>query len=311
MQGLKLAREFFKKNKKVFQDGFPDVYDRIAFGLVGEGSECFGYDDEISKDHDFGPSFNLWMTEEDYHLYGTDIQKAYDNLLRDTDNDYSENHSVYGKNRRGVSTIETFYKNKTGDMNGPKTLKDWLFIPEYSLAEAVNGEVFEDTLGSFSKIRARLTEGFPEDVRKKKIAARAAMMAQSGQYNYRRCLLHGEEGAARLALSEFVKHTIQMIYLLNNKYCPYYKWMFKGMSKLPILGALSEGLTALLCAPDSDDNIQVKIAMIEQISAQIIEELKKQKLSESESDYLESHAFSVMETIEDEEIKSLHVMAGI
>lgn len=311
MQGLELAREFFGKNKIIFQQNFPQVYTRMAFGLVGEGSECFGYDDEISKDHDFEPAFCIWLTEKDYKKYGEEIQKVYEKLPKDFFRDELKSQSAYGKNRRGVSSIESFYKNKTGDVKGPQTLRDWLFVPEYSLAEAVNGEVFEDYSGKFSKIRKTLLKGYPEDVRKKKIAARAAMMAQSGQYNYRRCLLHGEEGAARLALTEFVRHTIQMIYLLNNRYCPYYKWMFRGMKELPILTELSEGLTALLLASDTEENIQVKTAIIEQICLQVIEELKRQNLSNSESDYLETHAFDVMKKIEDEELKTLHVMAGI
>ncbi len=27
---------------------------RIAVGLVGKGSDCFGFDDVLSQDHDFG-----------------------------------------------------------------------------------------------------------------------------------------------------------------------------------------------------------------------------------------------------------------
>ena len=311
MQGLELSKKYFEHNKQILKKNFPEVYERMAFGLVGEGSECFGFDDEISRDHDFEPAFSIWLTREDFETYGEQIQKVYEQLPKELDGISLKHNSAYGKNRRGVASIDSFYQNKTGGKQGPETLQDWLFVPEYSLAEAVNGEVFLDHLGAFSKVREKMLKGYPEDVRKKKIAARAASMAQSGQYNYRRCLAHGESGAARLALDEFIRHTIQMIYLLNNRYCPYYKWMFRGMSKLSILGDLAESLTALLCAPDSEENLQVKLAIVEQISGKVIEELKHQKLSDSDSDYLESHAFSVMDKIEDETLKKLHVMAGI
>ena len=83
------------------------------------------------------------------------------------------------------------------------------------------------------------------------------------------------------------------------------------MGQLEVLGGLVNGLTALLCAPDTEENIQVKQNIIEQVSAQIAMEMKVQKLTDAESDYLESHAFSVMEHIEDEKLRSLHVMAGV
>ena len=49
-------------------------------------------------------------------------------------------------------------------------------------------------------------------------------MAQSGQYNYERCVKRGESGAASLALYEFVKNAVSTVYLLNNAYEPFYKW---------------------------------------------------------------------------------------
>lgn len=68
---------------------------------------------------------------------------------------------------------------------------EWLYTPEHSLACAVNGRVFYDGCGEFSAVRRELEAGYPEDVRLKKMAARAVLMAQSGQYNYSRCLRRG------------------------------------------------------------------------------------------------------------------------
>ena len=308
MKGLEQSKLFYEQCKEKIRIKFPEIFLRMAMGLVGEGSECFGFDDEISVDHDFDKGFCIWLTEEDYERYGTKIQQLYFQLLS---GEKTEINSAYGAERRGVLSVGQFYLQKTGGVKGPETVMDWLFVPEYSLAECVNGEVFTDPLGEFTKIRNQLLRGYPEEVRKKKIAARAAKMAQSGQYNYRRCLAHGEDGAARLALDGFVQHTIHMVYLLNNKYCPYYKWMFRGMEQLAILSEIKEELTALLCAPDTEENIQVKMAIIEQIAGRVIEELKRQGLSTEDGDYLESHGFSVMEKITDSDLKSLHIMAGI
>ena len=118
-------------------------------------------------------------------------------------------HSALGSSGTGVMRISDFYRRTIGSADAPHAWQDWLYTPSTAFAEAVNGEVFRDDLGQFSRIRNESANGMPEDVRRKKLAARLAFMAQSGQYNYSRCLAHGEEGAAMLAVSEFVKNTAE------------------------------------------------------------------------------------------------------
>ena len=50
----------------MIERNFPKLVGRYAAGMVGEGSGCFGFDDEISRDHDFGPGFCIWLTDDDY-----------------------------------------------------------------------------------------------------------------------------------------------------------------------------------------------------------------------------------------------------
>ena len=175
-------------------------------------------------------------------------------------------------------------------------------LPSFALAAATSGEVFYDGPGEFSRIRASLLSGMPEDVRKKKIAARAALMAQSGQYNFRRCLAHGESGAAMLAAGEFVRESLGMIFLLNRAHMPFYKWAFRAMDRLPVLGDQKEVLETILRSPSEES--------METVAAAVIAELRAQDLTDGNWDYLEPHAYRVMEKIENREIASLHVMEG-
>ncbi len=92
--------------------------------------------------------------------------------------------------------------------------------------------------------RNALLPCYPEDVRLKKLAARAATMAQSGQYNYYRMMRRGDVFGARLALGEFLNAALSMMYLLNFRYEPFYKWQFAGAEGLVAMDerpALPEG----------------------------------------------------------------------
>lgn len=78
MNGLELARYYYETaGKQALERQVPDLVPRLAIGLAGEGSECFGLDDELSRDHDWGPAFCIWMTEEDFVKHGVQVQAVY------------------------------------------------------------------------------------------------------------------------------------------------------------------------------------------------------------------------------------------
>jgi hypothetical protein len=202
-------------------------------------------------------------------------------------------------------TISSFFRRHIGLDGVPENPLQWLNIPEYALAEAVNGEVFTDDLGEFSRIREKLLYGMPEDVRRKKVAGHAVMMAQSGQYNFARCLKHGETAAAAVAIHEFVIHAVPLAFLLNFRFAPYYKWMFRAMHQLPQLAGVVPALESLLTGALGNDE---KIAVIETIAAKYISVMREQGLSNIQSNYLEDHAFAVIDGIGNQQLRSMHIM---
>ncbi|MGN0299203.1 MAG: DUF4037 domain-containing protein [Lachnospiraceae bacterium] len=325
MKGLELCRAYFEAyGRQLVHETAPDYENRVAFGLVGHGSECFGFDDEISTDHDFGPGFCMWLTKEDFTQVGARLQEAYEQLPNSFMGYSARNVTRQGGGRVGAMEIDSFYAQFVGEM--PKTKLDWLDLSEEYLATATNGAVFYDPLGEFTKKREQLLSYFPEDVRRKKLAARAAKMAQSGQYNYSRCMNRGETVAATLALAEFVEQTIAAVYLLNNKYMPYYKWKFHGMESLPKCQDVA-AMIQLLCELPLQKEVWTaemraqwtvmlntndkKVLLIEWICGKIIEEMKMQGLTESDSDYMEAHAYEIMERISDDTIRQMHLMEGV
>lgn len=83
VSGLKLARAFWTQmGKPMIAAKYPQYAGRIASGLVGHGSECYGFDDAYSQDHDFGPRFCLWLTDEDYAAIGEQLEADYEALPR-------------------------------------------------------------------------------------------------------------------------------------------------------------------------------------------------------------------------------------
>lgn len=305
MKGLEKSRELYETlGKPMLHELFPDFENRIAAGLAGHGSECFGYDDEVSLDHDYEPGFCLWITGEDDVLFGPRLNRAYNSLPIPR----AKQRSLGGGSSTGVRIIEDFYRPYIGSNSPPEELLHWLSLPSWALAEATNGQVFRDDLGEFSHIREILLHGMPEDVRKKHLAAKCLAAAQAGQYNYARCLEHGEDGAAVLALGKFVTAAAEAIYLLNRRHAPYYKWLLRGLRGLPLLSSCAPGLELILTGDNDKSGQNLKAGLIEDISAQIIKELRAQDLTHGTWDFLEPHAYEIAQRIKSPELKTLPLM---
>lgn len=307
MKHLELSKKYFEAfGKPLIEQGFPQLADRYAAGLVGQGSGCFGFDDEYSQDHDFAPGFCVWLTDEDYAKYGEELQKAYDYLPVEFEG-FSKNN-ILDDTRMGVMRISDFYESFTGCTDIPATNMDWFLISENNLATVTNGEVFEDKLGEFTRIRDGLKTGYPKDVLYKKLAARVCVISQAGQYNYQRCLKRSDKITAALAVSRFAEAVLSTLYLLNNSAAPFYKWMYKGLEFLngnDDAEKLLKELKALLTSAPSAEGI----LRIEAICSLLIKIMTEKLELEFAGYYLQDYAPQLMGRIDDPELKILHPMA--
>ena len=313
MKGLELSRAFFEEyGRPMLETQFPELLPVLAAGLFGSGSECFGYDDDISRDHDFEPGFCIFLPGEDV-VSRRDaflLERAYAKLPRYFRGFERSLLSPVGGNRHGVLRTAEFFQRMVGAADGNLEQLQWLSIPEQALAEATNGEIYFDNSGEVTRIREKL-QVFPEDIRRKRLAGHLLLMAQAGQYNYARCLKHGEPAAAQLAAVEFVRSALSVLFLLNRKYQPYYKWVFRALRELPGGAELSPMLEVLLTSGNTEAQAAEKTEIIEELSASISRMLNEQNLTERLGEDLERLAYAVNDGIRDGELRNMHVLAAV
>jgi len=306
MEGLLLSREYyFSVAEPKLKHDFPELYPRLAAGLAGNGSECFGFDDEHSRDHDWGVDFYLWTTEEDSDA--VPALRDWKDMLFDADPPaFTRTRSEYGA-RVGVMACGEFYAGLIGTRGAPKTLSEWVRAPEENFAMAVNGEVFYDGAGEFSKTRGLLIEYFPEDLRRKRIAAKCMALAQTGQYNHDRTAKRRDWVTLRSVISRFTDAAISMAFLLSKVYRPYYKWAFRSLSSLPVTGGASSRLLLKIAEAGGldDDSFAVRQQCMSDLCAIYARELNNQGLSDSGDWFLTSHAEAVRGGISDDFLRSL------
>jgi hypothetical protein len=307
MKGLELCEKYFNEvGRPALERECAQYMDRMAFGLVGDGSDCYGYDDELSHDHDWGPGFCIWLTKEDFKAAGREIQAVFDNLPHEYQG-YTRITSDWGEGRVGVMEIGAFYRRFYSKESAPETYREWLVTPDNAFAAATNGKVFHDPLGEFSKVRTALKSHYPEDVRLKKLAARCMSAGQAGQYNFPRCVKRDQKYAARHSEIKFCQDALFMVFLINKQYAPFYKWVHHAVQELPLLGKyMYDQIGAVLKEADESK----KTAVIENICQALIYELKILGISDSESDYLLDHGPEIQKRIIDPEIRGLSVWIG-
>lgn len=311
MNGIELSQGYYEAfGKPMLEEQFPGLIDYLAVGLFGSGSECFGYDDELSRDHDFEPGFCIFLPGEEIvdRRSAFLLERAYAKLPKEFMGVRRQTLQPVGGARHGVLRTGEFFSEKVGVPDGILTDTQWLSLPEQALAEATNGKLFFDRYGEVTRIREQLAY-FPETVRRKKLAGHLLLMAQAGQYNYLRCMRHGEPAAAQLAVGEFVKSAMSAVFLLNRTYQPYYKWSFRALRALPKLSLLAELFEYLLT---TDNTIfEDKYDAIEGIAADLIDELTAQGLTKATCGDLEKHAYLVNDGIDDGALRNLHIFAAV
>ena len=285
VKGMDICRRFYEEyGRPMIREVFYEDVDKIAVGLFGEGSDCFGYDDEQSRDHDWGPGFVMLVSRKTAASLGDRLKDEYDKLPKDFAG-FTRIENAEAKGRVGVKIIEDYYKDKLGDAfddENCQVIREKLGqVEEYILAEVTNGELWKDSEGIVTGIRESLLDYYEDLIWKRKLAYNIIRMGQTGQYNLARTLKRDDRVGALICLADYMKYTLQTLFLLNRKYAPYDKWLMKAAGELDIHPEIADCLRAIADMDIKDENILLTIEIIAQI---VLAALKEQGLVSADED---------------------------
>ena len=246
MKGLDLSRAYFQEVvRPILAANVPELGDDYAAALLGWGSDVLGYDDRLSRDHEWGPRCYLFLPS---HLQ-EHADKVREELNRHTPSEFRgfptrfvfdpdrPTVRVPSEGREGrvhveITTCERYLKSTIGTI-APANDLEWLAIPETQLLELTRGEVFFDGTGELTRIRSYY-DYFPVDVWKYRLAY--AWQALSWDIDIvQLCTVRGDTLSARDTLARSLSGIMELAFLLNKRYRPYLKWLHREFYELPYL----------------------------------------------------------------------------
>lgn len=271
IKGLDLCEGFFNEcAKPIIDKYFPNL--QYSAGLIGYGSDVLGYDDEVSRDHMWGPRFYMFLSENDLGKKDEISNKFAENLPYEYMG-YSVNFTEPDPNDNGVQhpkfinsgkvnplifiqTFDEFLLDEIGtaDLNNISPL-DWLSFSEHRLLSLVSGKLFADKLNI--REQTNKIKFYPDNVKLYLVASQWNIIA-SEQAFVKRCGEVGDEIGSQIICSRIAERLMRLCFLYKNTFAPYSKWFGTAFDKLDIDDNIKKYISGALSAnslSEREDNI--------------------------------------------------------
>lgn len=259
MKGIELSSLFYRDVVRPWLDkAFPDL--RHDAGIFGYGSELLGFDDDMSRDHNWGPRVQIVVTGDDFATHAAAIVDGFDAVkppafLGEPIGYRSRPHppvaadDALGRPGHGVEVFTAKGILRTILALDPVTPLDalvWLSLPEQKLLELTAGDVFYNGLGDLVGLRETFAR-CPRDVTLYKLAAQWRRIADEQAFVGRTGYV-GDDLGSRVIASRLVRDIMRICFLLEGRYPPYAKWFGSAFARLASSETLLPMLTAILRA---------------------------------------------------------------
>ncbi|HLL74387.1 MAG TPA: DUF4037 domain-containing protein [Pyrinomonadaceae bacterium] len=263
INGLRLGELFYEEAARpLLEEHFPSL--PYSAAMLGWSSEVLGYDDAESRDHNWGPRFQLFLTQKDYEERGNEITQTLARELPREFRGYSTNFRAIPDDAPNVvlaepagagepvshkidlETVEGWFQHNMGrPPGGELTAADWLTFSEQKLLAFTSGRVFRDDLG-LEAVRQRF-HYYPEDVWLYLLACEWKYVSEEEAFVGRAGFVGDEVGSTVIA-ARIVRRLMRLCFLYERRYAPYSKWFGTAFSRLACGPALAPLMRAALNA---------------------------------------------------------------
>ena len=279
MKGLEIAKDFFLNWGMPFlEEEFPQLTERIAAGRFA-GSDVLGADDPLSRDHNWGPQFSLFLSENDFDRFGEQLSERMNNNAPSRWKGYWVEGA--GDKHVLVENVPHWIQEKIGFVKLPQSDTDWNIIVrhrgvggtvearESALYYLKHGALWLNNNEEFALWR-KVLEKYPESVWYARLTEECFRLWQYGQYNFiQRVAKRGDPIAISMCLGKFVEGVMRMMLLLHGNYTPYWKWLAHEFRKLDCASHYAPLLESLLGSADTIEQAEI----VEKICHAIYQEL--------------------------------------
>lgn len=226
MRGLEIAYDFWLAWGQPFlQAHFPALAPRVAAGRL-LGSDVLGGDDPISRDHDWGPQFSLFLSKQDYAQYGLPLSQQ---MNAAAPNPWQGYRLAGGGNQSvKVESIPDWFSASLGLASPPQTVAQWAVTQQDPSRESIlyfvkHGAVWADGSGELTEWRAALAR-YPAPLYYKRLAQECFRVWHYGEYNFVQRVRHRRDPLTiAICLGEFVAGVMRLLLLLEGDFTPYWK----------------------------------------------------------------------------------------
>lgn len=272
MQGLEIAKDYFLNWGMPFlEQEFPSLTQRMTAGRFS-GSDVIGADDQISRDHNWGPQFTLFLSADDFRAVGDTLATTMNQAAPKAWQGF--HLAGAGDKNVFVESVPDWIQAGIGFSKVPTVDSDWGIVVkdrgaggfvearESALYFLKHGAVWLNHNEEFARWR-RALDYYPERVWYGRLAEESFRVWQHGEYNFvQRIAKRGDPLAIALFLGQFTEGVMRLLLLLNQDYTPYRKWLAHAFRMLGDAEHYASSLEALHATPE----IAQKVQLVQSIS---------------------------------------------